>query len=195
MITSSDSNLFSFAIRLKDSRKRKRYLANLKSIAKLTAGNIYEKVNKVKPVSKVSLIAVLLFSLICTPVLAETNYSQFDLNSDFKTYRSLIGSDNAIINITTEPILIAKATKQRQGIFQRVKFWERKPKTEKKGKRQGLFQRFNRKNKQKPPKIKQRKRQGFWQRMNVRKYFPKFKQRRNQRRDRKGQNIFGSRIG
>ncbi len=128
-----------------------------------------------KRISKVSLISLLLLTFICTPVLADINASQFD-----PIHKEILES-KASSSKSDTGVLIAQATKPRQGFWQRMAFWKRKPQVKQKGKRQGFLQRFNGNRKQKPAKVKRGKRQGFWQRMNVKRFIPNLKSRRNKK--------------
>ena len=126
-----------------------------------------------KRINKVSLISLLLLTVIYTPVLADINASQFN-----PIHQEILESKAPSSNSATEGVLIAQATKPRQGLWQRMAFWKRKPQVKQKGQRQGFLQR-NRK--QKPIKVNRVKRQGFWQRMNVKRFIPKFKSRPNKK--------------
>jgi ribosomal protein L34 len=129
----------------------------------------------VKRIGKISLISLLLFIFLGTPVLADVNRGQSDSTKQL--------ADSEILGKTSSKssagVLIAQGTKPRQGFWQRMAFWKRKPQVKQKGKRQGFLQRFNRK--QKPAKVKRNKRQGFLQRMNVKRFIPNFKSRRNKK--------------
>ncbi len=131
-----------------------------------------------KRISKVSLISLLLLTFICTPVLADINASQFD-PIDKEIFESKASSSKSY----TEGVLIAQATKPRQGFWQRMAFWKRNPQVKQKGRHQGFLQRFNGNRKQKATKAKRVKRQAFWQRTNVKRFIPKFKARRNKKQN------------
>jgi hypothetical protein len=135
----------------------------------------------VKRISKVSLISLLLFIFTGMPVLADINRSQSDSTKQLPDSKEILGLVASSKSGTG--VLIAQATKPRQGFLQRMAFWKRKPQVKPKGKRQGILQRFNGNRKQKPAKVKQVKRQGFWQRMNVKRFIPNFKSRRNRKQD------------
>ena len=134
-----------------------------------------------KRISKVSLISLLLLLFIGTPVLADIDGSQSDSTKQLPESEEILASMSSSKSGTG--VLIAQATKPRQGLWQRMAFWKRKPQVKQKGKRQGFLQRFNGNRKQKPAKVKLGKRQGFWQKMNVKRFIPNFKSRRNKKQD------------
>ena len=133
-----------------------------------------------KRISKVSLISLLLLLFIGTPVLA-VDGNQSDSTNQLPESEEILASMSSSKSGTG--VLIAQATKPRQGLWQRMAFWKRKPQVKPKGKPQGFLQRFNGNRKQKPAKVKLGKRQGFWQRMNVKRFIPNFKSRRNKKQD------------
>lgn len=115
--------------------------------------------------SKVSLILLLIFSLVCSPVLAVINrdspirnIGKFNLESGIQQ------------NSRQEEILIGQATKKRQGFFKKfniINFRRRrtqKPRVQQKQKRQGFLSRFRLgQNRNKPKKQKR----GFLRRFGI----------------------------
>jgi hypothetical protein len=139
-----------------------------------------------KRISKVSLISLLLLLFIGAPVLADSDvYDGLRLRGQSDSSKQLPDSEEILASISSSKsgsgVLIAQATKPRQGFWQRMAFRKRKPQVKQKGKSQGFLQRFNGNRKQKPAKVKLGKRQGFWQRMNVKRFIPNFKSRRNKK--------------